>query len=216
MKVDADLRFESRAVAGMDGVRARVLAEERFGELATEEWRELALQLFAESMRTDDKPEGALELQGWLELGWENAPHLLVAGLNDGCVPDAVIGDAFLPESLRRRLGPKTNAARLARDCYGLQTLAFSREKAGVLDLFFGKTSVTGEPLRPSRLLLHWADEELPARVAFLFQAPEQHDRIIRCTRAWQLRPQREKPPTRVAVTGLRSWLACPFRFYLN
>jgi ATP-dependent helicase/nuclease subunit B len=40
----------------------------------------------------------------------------VVAGLNDGLVPDAVVGDAFLPESLRERLGLKTNAARLARD----------------------------------------------------------------------------------------------------
>lgn len=213
---EEDSHFENSAVAWTEGVRACVLAEERFGELPVADWWELALQLFAESVRSDDKPEGALELQGWLELAWENAPHLIVAGLNDGCVPEAVVGDAFLPESLRARLGLKTNVARFSRDVYLLQALASSRESGGRLDLVFGKTSAAGEPLRPSRLLLRCADVVLPERVAFLFRAPDKNDDVVHWTRAWRLKPRREKSPERVAVTGLRSWLQCPFRFYLN
>ena len=42
---------------------------------------EIALQLYGESKFTEEKPAGALELQGWLELLWEDAPHLVVGGL---------------------------------------------------------------------------------------------------------------------------------------
>jgi ATP-dependent helicase/nuclease subunit B len=42
-------------------------------------------------------------------------------------VPEAVVGDAFLPESLREQLGLKTNATRFARDAYLLAALAACR-----------------------------------------------------------------------------------------
>jgi len=191
-------------------------AAAHFPEVKPRAWWEVALAQFGESRRAEDKTPGALELQGWLELPWEDAPHLVVAGLNDGLVPDAVVGDPFLPESLRERLGLKTNAARLARDAYLLQALAASRASGGRLDLLFAKTSTAGDPLRPSRLLLRCADEELPARVALLFRPAALAQPNRAWIRAWQLSPRRAPPPARVPVTGLRTWLACPFRFYLQ
>jgi len=216
LKTEESSRFESAAKEWTETLRACAQARERFGNLEPAACWELALRAFGESMWTAEKPEGALELQGWLELAWENAPHLMVAGLNDGRVPEAVIGDAFLPESLRLRLGLKANPARFARDAYLLQALASSREAEGRLDLFFGKNSLVGEPLRPSRLLFRCPDESLPSRVAFLFGTPEKNERPISWRRAWRLKPRRESPPARVAVTGLKAWLECPFRFYLR
>lgn len=216
LKTEASSRFESAATIWTETLRACAEARERFGDLAAGDWWELALRTFGDSVWTTEKPESALELQGWLELAWENAPHLMVAGLNDGRVPEAVMGDAFLPESLRARLGLKTNPARFARDAYLLQALASSRESGGRLDLFFGKNSLAGEPLRPSRLLLRCPDESLPSRVAFLFRTPEKTEQPISWHRAWKLKPRKEKPPARVAVTGLKAWLDCPFRFYLR
>jgi ATP-dependent helicase/nuclease subunit B len=178
---------------------------------------ELALRLFREGMVADEKPAGALELQGWLELLWEDAPHLVVGGMNDGSVPDAIAGDAFLPESLREKLGLKTNADRLARDAYLLQALASSRAGAGRLDLLFGKASAAGDPLRPSRLLLRCADADLPARVDALFRPLQPSGAPLAWTRAWRLKPPADTAvPSRVAVTALRDWLTCPFRFYLR
>ena len=187
-----------------------------FPEIRPAEWWEIGVRLFGDMRRTEEKPSGALELQGWLELPWEDAPHLVVSGLNDGLVPDAVVGDPFLPESLREQLGLKTNAARFARDAYLLQAIAASREHGGRLDLLLAKTSAAGDPLRPSRLLLRCAEAELPQRVAFLFRAAEATRPNLPWTRAWKLRPRREAAPMRVPVTGLRAWLACPFRFYLR
>ncbi len=185
--------------------------------LKAAEWWEVALQLYAESVRYADKPEGAVELHGWLELLWEDAPHLVIAGLNDGRVPEAIVGDPFLPESLRVALGLKTNAARFARDAYLLQAVAAGRDGTGEarLDLLFAKASVTGDPLRPSRLLLRCADGDLPARIAFLFHPAADGRAAPPWRRAWRLVPRVEAPPARVAVTGFRAWLECPFRFYL-
>jgi ATP-dependent helicase/nuclease subunit B len=233
---EADARLGDSAGAWTEVLRECAAARVRFPGLGEAEWWELALRLFGDGARAEEKPAGALELQGWLELLFEDAPHLAVAGFNDGRVPDAVVGDAFLPESLRARLGLKTNAARFARDAYLLQAAAACRSQgsAGVppasagagrrdacatlgrLDLLFGKTSAAGDPLRPSRLLLQCADAELPARIALLFGAPELAAPNPPWTRAWRLVPRRVAPPAKVSVTSLKAWLACPFRFYLR
>jgi ATP-dependent helicase/nuclease subunit B len=211
-----DARLGDSATAWMEILRECAAAGARFTGLAKIEWWDLALQLFGESMRTEDKPAGALEIQGVLELLFEDAPHLAVAGFNDGYVPDSVAGDPFLPESIREKLGLKTNAARFARDAYVLQALAACRAQSGRIDLLFGKTSAAGDPLRPSRLLLRCADDELPARIEFLFRAPEQAQANPSWMRAWPLKPCQVAAPAQVAVTALRGWLECPFRFYLR
>ena len=211
-----DARLEDSAMAWMEILRECAAAGARFPGLARMEWWDLALQLFGENLCAEDKPSGALELQGVLELLYEDAPHLVVAGFNDGNVPDSVAGDPFLPESIREKLGLKTNAARFARDAYVLQALAACRAQSGRIDLLFGKTSAAGDPLRPSRLLLRCADAELPARIEFLFRAPEQAQANPSWTRAWPLTPRRVPVPAQVAVTALRRWLECPFRFYLR
>ena len=212
----ADVRAAESAEAWMGVVRGIEESAQRFGGLSAGDWWDVALRLYGEGVRYEDKPTGALELQGWLELLWEDAPHLVVAGMNDGRVPEAVVGDPFLPESLRERLGLKSNEARFARDAYVLQALAESRKTEGRLDLLVGKTSSSGDPLRPSRLLLRCEDRELPQRVSFLFQPADATRANLAWRRAWQLDPRIVPPPPRVAVTGLRRWLECPFRFYLS
>ncbi len=213
-------RPSDAATAEAAGAWTEILSEiataaELFQDVQATEWWDVALRLYGETIRYDEKPPGAIELQGWLELLWEDAPHLVIAGFNDGRVPEAVVGDPFLPEGLRERLGLKTNAARFARDAYLLQALAYSRASAGRLDLLLGKTSTAGDPLRPSRLLLRCADAELPERVRFLFRPAEATGSNPAWRRAWKLTPRRIAAPPRVAVTALRAWLACPFRFYL-
>lgn len=202
--------------AWMEIVRGCARVEKRAAQIGRADWWQLALSLYADTRQTEEKSAGALELQGWLELPWEDAPHLVVAGLNDGRVPDAVAGDAFLPESLRVKLGLKSNETRFARDAFLLQTLAASRAAGGRLDLLHGKFSGEGEPLRPSRLLLRCPDPELPARVKFLFRAPELPGPALAWRRAWQLTLPRREPPARVSVTALKRWLRCPLRFYLQ
>ncbi len=214
VETDSPLAESTAAWLEVTSETGRVLAD--FPGLTRAESWDLALGQFAESVRFDEKPAGALELNGWLELLWEDAPHLVVAGVNDGRVPDAVVGDAFLPEALRGRLGLKTNAMRFARDAYLLATVAAMRATTGRLDLLLGKVSTAGDPLRPSRLLLRCADAELPRRIAFLFRTVTTAQASLPWTRAWPLRPRVVPLPTKLSVTALRDYLECPFRFYLK
>ncbi len=211
-----DAEFEAAAEAWTQTLRDCAAAALCFPGIDAANWRELALQSFGEAKLRAEKPGGAIALQSWLELLWEDAPRLVVAGFNNGCVPETVVGDAFLPEALRAKLGFKTNETRLARDTYLLQALVECRRGAGRLDLVYGKNSAVGDPLRPSRLLLRCADEELPRRVEFLFRASSAVETNFPWTCAWQLEPRLEPAPVRVGVTALRGYLECPFRFYLK
>lgn len=225
---ESDRAWEASAAEWMTVLRECAAAEG--AGLARADWWSLALRLFGDTRQTGDKAAGALELQGWLELLWEDAPHLAIAGFNDGRVPEAVVGDAFLPDALRGRLGLKTNEARFARDAYLLQALARCRAAGGRLDLLFGKDSAAGDPLRPSPLLFQCSEDELPDRVTRLFRPPIAAQSHLAWTRAWRLTPppigpeevagpagqRRVQAPVRVGVTGLSRWLECPFRFYLH
>jgi ATP-dependent helicase/nuclease subunit B len=214
----SDSAFEDSAAAWMNAVRDASSARGRFpGTTDSEAWT-LALDAFAEARRTGDKPDGALELQGWLELLFEDAPHLVVAGCNEGLLPGAVTGDPFLPELLRTRLGLKGNAGRFARDAYVLQAIAACRSRTGRLELLVGKVSGDRDPLRPSRLLFRCADPELPGRVRYLFRPAEKARPSPPWGRAWVLRPQDVEPRRleRLPATAFRDYLQCPFRFYLK
>ena len=204
------------ARAWMEILRDAAQAAEKFPGVTDAEWWELALGSFAAETHSEEKPAGAVELLGWLELLWEDAPHLVVAGLNDGRVPEAVVGDAFLPEALRVRLGLKTNAARFARDAYLLAALAAARASGGRIDLLLGKVSAAGDPLRPSRLLLRCEEAELPRRVEFLFRDADAARPSLPWRRAWRLTPATDAPIEAVSVTAFHDYLRCPLRFYLR
>lgn len=215
-RVAGDSALAESAEAWMEVLREAGEAQGNFPGLAAAEWWELVLTRFGESLRFEARAAGAVDLLGWLELLWEDAPHLVVTGLNDGRVPETVAGDAFLPEALRGRLGLKTNEARFARDAYLLAALAACRTATGRLDLLVGKVSAAGDPLRPSRLLLACAEAELPRRVAALFRPVEAAKPGLPWRRAWRLAPPVVTPPARVSVTAFRDYLRCPFRFYLK
>ena len=161
-----------------------------------------------------------LDLQGWLELIWEDAPHLIVTGMNDHAVPESLVGHAFLPDSARRLLGVPDNDSRFARDAFVLTLLSESRRANGRLDLLFGRFSATGDPLRPSRLLFQCQDSELASHTLRLFRESETGHVPPARTLAWQLKPKPlpadHKVFTHLSVTGFKTYLTCPFRFYLK
>jgi|GEM_PF-106305 len=247
----ADAEWVAAAEVWAKGLREVVEAAPLCSALRGSEGRaallELAIARYARERIFDEKPVDAVELQGWLELIWEDAPHLVVAGLNEGKVPASVSGDLFLPESLREKLGLKTNAQRFAVDAYYLQALAAARCRShfgdavraarafvgassidsvrmtvmrGRLDILLGRVSAKGDPLKPSRLLLRCAEDELPERVRFLFrELPPRSGATVAWSRAWALHlpdPNAVAWPPHFPVTGLRAWLDCPLRFYLS
>ena len=200
----------------LDCVEAVQRASVLLPDMGVGEMWKLARQSFGDGVCFENKVSGAVELGGWLELLWADSAHVVIAGCNDGLIPEAMLGDAFLPEGLRVKLGLKSNEERLARDAYILAaTIGLRPQKQGVR-ILVGKTSASGEPLRPSRLLMNGAGDQLPDRVRHLFQEVGTTNASVPWRRAWKLCPRFKAPRLTVSVTALRDWLACPFRFYLT
>ncbi|MCB1230887.1 MAG: hypothetical protein KDN19_11500 [Verrucomicrobiae bacterium] len=169
----AEKVIETAAAPLMNGLAELATIAKSGLSLSTPNQLDLLLEQLGETGISEDRPPLAIELQGWLELLWEDAPHLVLAGLNDGIVPEAIVGHPYLPENLRslRHLRLPTNEDRLVRDLYVFRSLLEWRQaEGGRVDLLVPKTSATGDPLRPSRLLFRCDDAELPSRVRHVFR----------------------------------------------
>ncbi len=168
------------------------------------------------------QPDAAVGILGWLELSWAPASRLVVAGCSDGCLPQVVDADSFLPEPLRRRLGLPSNESRLARDAYLMRTLIeHVKEQQGRVDFLCGLHDGEGSPATPSRLFMLGSGTTLPGRVTRLFSDPGPVRKTAPQTLAWQLDPtasNNAQPiiPHLMRVTGFGAYLRCPFRFYLG
>lgn len=182
---------------------------------------ELLLDTLGDQVFYPDRKARDIDLQGWLELLWEDAPHLVITGMNDGKAPEAILGHTFLPDSARRVLGLRNNDTRFARDACLMTALIESRRRnGGRVDFIFGRTDTDGAPLRPSRLLFQCADDELPQRTLHFFQKTAPRVDPMPWRLAWQLKPQPLPEDAtifqRLSVTQFSSYLQCPFRFYLR
>lgn len=180
---------------------------------------ELVLRALGAESWYDERKDAQIDLEGWLELAWNNARLLIVTGMNDGMVPDSRVSDVFLPDAMLERLGLRSDADRLARDAYLMTTLIESRREDGRVCFIAGAYGRGRDPLRPSRLLFRCKDAELPERAALLFRDPEPTVLIHPASVSFRLDPLRKhKPaiPESLSVTAFSSYLACPFRFYLS
>lgn len=186
-----------------------------------------AIGLALESARRQTIPAlsatDAVEMVGWLELALDDAPILAVAGLNEGHVPRSATSDLFLPDSLRQQLGITDNSRRIARDTYALSVVTSGRTR---WVLIAGRRTDANEPLLPSRLLLLAPQEDQATRVLELLDTPPR-ECAARLPSAFAEGPSESgfvvpapRPPTTplasTSVTSLRTWLACPYHFYLS
>ncbi len=167
------------------------------------------------------RPRNAIDLEGWLELQWDDASNVLVAGMNEGRAPARLGNETFLPESLRQALDLRTNDDRYARDVYLTRALVESRRATGRVVLLAAKTTTRGDPLLPSRILFRCRDADLADRASRLFGPPGDTRSSVPSSISFRFNadaPLDGAPTTLsiVSVTGLRDYLACPFRFYLK
>lgn len=166
--------------------------------------------------------DGALELLGWLELPLDDAAITIVAGMNEGCVPESVNSDSFLPNAIRRYLGVLDNDRRCARDAAAVASLCATRS----VYFIAGRFGSDGDRLLPSRLLLSGDRSTLAAKIALLY--PEHEELSVRVPRAFTPGHPSESRfvlppeplecalPESVRVTAFKDYLACPYRFYLR
>ncbi len=190
---------------------------DRFDSLSPEFERTAFKQALKQTKVYPDRPKNAHDLLGWLELLWNDAPHLILAGMNEGNVPESIVGDAFLPETLREQLNLRTNEQRFARDAYLLEALCRRRAENGRIDILVPKSANDGIPLKPSRLLFQGEPETLLPRTEKLFSKPPKIDIRSSHAPAWELSPpQGLAMPESFSVSSLKNYLECPFRFFLR
>ena len=211
------------------------IPEELMPSLGAEEALRLVLQQLDAALTTTPAMPGAVELLGWLELTLDDAPVLVVTGMNEGIVPASVNADLFLPNQLRLALGIEDNDRRYARDAYALSVLAASRKE---LKLIAGRRNAQKEPLLPSRLLFTCDRETIACRVQAFFASEGSAQTIERRPSTPPLaRPGRgaggegrqgqetlavplpqplPRPVDSMRVTEFRDFLACPYRYYLR
>jgi ATP-dependent exoDNAse (exonuclease V) beta subunit len=190
--------------------------------LSASETIEWLLQGLAGQLVPEPARDGAVEMIGWLDVPLDDAPVLVITGMHDGVVPESVNADPFLPNQLRRQLGLLDNSRRYARDMYSLSLSLHSRK---LVRIVVGRTDATGNPLVPSRLLLACPLADLPARVLRLTEE-ESVDVLAPVAQRWPDNPHiqlwsipapgTEPTLAQVSVTAFRSYLACPYRFYLQ
>lgn len=115
-----------------------------------------------------------INLRGWRELCYTSEPRLIIAGMHNGCVPERMQADAYLPNAYRAFLGMTNDATRCARDSFLLTALLHSRP-AGEVHFVLATCSTDGTPIAPSPLLLRCSTPaETAERVSRLFaDAPE-------------------------------------------
>ena len=187
--------------------------------LNPEERFSLLLKMVGQSTWRYEERENEMNLYGWLELCWADAPRLLVLGCNESYLPESLPTDTFIPQSLRRELGLWTNEDRSGRDSYLLHWLLSSHDGASRVDFIIGKFSRDESPLKPSSLffLCHPEDEEaLPDRTEKLFGEVRPESDNPPWAYPWKLNPGKHVPIRRISVTSFRAFLSCPFRFYLK
>ncbi len=188
---------------------------------ASEAIRLLATQL-ADRALPEPGGEAAIELLGWLELALDDAPLLIVTGVNEGHVPASRGPDAWLPDSARAALGLADDRRRLARDTLLLTMMRRSRPH---LRLIACRRGVEGDPVPPSRLLLacdaatqarrllRFYDEQPAIEAPLLLLAPGAGGFVIPRPPL----PGTDAPPIdRLSVTAFADYIACPYRFYLK
>lgn len=185
---------------------------------------QLALEAAAEGTVVPPPVPDAVELAGWLDLPLDDAPVMIITGMNDEFVPTSENGHLFLPNSLCEDLGILDNNRRFARDAYAITVISSVREKVLFVS---GRRDLVGEPRKPSRLLLADNDNLTVARRAqAFFGYTGKND-----SRIWLVDKGAEQPKLQqfyipqphctetvnaLSVTGFREYMKCPYRFYLS
>ncbi|HVS14808.1 MAG TPA: PD-(D/E)XK nuclease family protein [Thermoanaerobaculia bacterium] len=208
------------ALVALGDLLREAVAVRRSPPLALADAIAVLLRLLAEARPAGDGAAGdAVEVLGWLEVGLDDAPDLVVVGLNEGVIPASIPADPFLPDGARRGLGLLDDRRRLARDLYLLTLATRSRRTVA---LVAGRRTAEGEPLAPSRLLLRRAPAELASEVTRFFEE-EPRSGVTAALGSWGRvtgfdlpRPAPAPPIDGLPVTAFRDYLACPYRFYLR
>lgn len=180
-------------------------------------------------------------VMGWRELTFAGGKRVIMCAMHDGCIPEPVADDEFLPESLCRELNIRHNPFRIARDSYLLTALLNSHPR-GEVHFVTARQNPDGSSAAPSGLLLR-CGAQLPYRARAFFaesagvaafppvpiyslrasRSPELPDGKLQpgmMENIEQIAPGKANPFLNPAKTyspsSLELFLQCPFTFWLK
>ena len=163
-----------------------------------------------------------LSSNGWLEVPWCDEDELVIAGFNEGCVPESVVGHPFVPDSLRASLGLVSNGMRAMRDSF-IFTEAFRCRAEGCVRVHMHQIAGDKNVMKPSRILFGGiSDGDLPklARRLYAVTKGNEGSPPKELPAAWRLRlpfPPAERTERKtMSPTRLDQYLRCPFTFFLQ
>ena len=214
------------------GDRELVAAAEKIRELKREtatdaipvRWRGLVFSklLKRAAYMLEPLAPNILAANGWLEVPWCDEDELVIAGFNEGCVPESVVGHPFVPDSLRHSLGLVTNEMRAMRDSFIFAEAARCR-KDGCVRVHMHQIAGDKSVMKPSRILFGGiSDGALPSLARRLYAVTKGHEGMPSkaLPDAWRLRlpvPPRERTERKtISPTRLDQYLRCPFNFFLQ
>lgn len=160
-------------------------------------------------------PDGrpVIELFGWLELVLDDAPNLVITGVQEGALPSASSA-GLLSEVARRDLELGHEERRVARDVWALRAILASRPN---VTLISGRRSSDRNPQRPSRLLLRCEPERVVQRVRAVWPEHESDPPALAGA------PPNYHPPLlarsfegALRVTDFKTYLQSPYTFFVQ
>lgn len=163
----------------------------------------------------------AIDALGWLEMLADDATHTILLSANEPYLPASSTSDALLPNAVRQALGMLDNQRRLAREIMTLRMLGKARQR---LNVICTRRDAHGQATPPSRLLLRGDDANTVSRMREFARdddrsapRPMTKPRHRERDNIGFVMPQPlAEPIDKLPVTAFRSYLACPYRFYLR
>ncbi|MCK5852667.1 PD-(D/E)XK nuclease family protein [bacterium] len=179
-----------------------------------------------------------IDITGWLEIALDDSPIIIVAGFNEGIVPEKFSADPFLPNSLREKLNLPNYNSRFLRDKYLTKCIT---EKTGNSYFIAGRRSAENDPLKPGKILF-CQDFENQAKILKQFYAPEKNEqknnelgtqsiKNAECNQHFgSINTLQQTTPLELpkefklnidflnslSVSAINDYLTCPFKFYLK
>lgn len=230
--------FLRRIFAGMrldernPGDRELVAAAERLRELKREtespaipqRWRTMVFSklLKRAAYMLEPLSSNVLPANGWLEVSWCDEDEIVIAGFNEGCVPESIVGHPYIPDSLRASLGLATNESRAMRDSF-IFTEAVRCRAEGCVRVHMHQIAGDKSVMKPSRILFGGiGDADLPGLARRLYAVTKGHEGSPSkaLPDAWRLRlpiPPKERTERKtMSPTRIDQYKRCPFNFYLQ
>lgn len=224
-------------------MRVRQVAE--FAEVhrmaPSEAWALLdhMLGLHPEPLKETLREKTQIDAYGWRELAYVKGSRIILTGFHEGCVPEALPLDPFLPDSLRQMLGMPCVRWREARDGFLLAGLLHRRETGAEVKVLLSRLSADGMGtlLAPSSLLYHCQDDDLAKRVKdklFAEMPPEELEMYGKWTLsapdaetcAYGMESVKQIAPDWVnkyadpercfSPSQIKEFLTCPLRFWMK